>query len=169
MIMVNISIFVTSSMSMLAFRSSPAVQASLQGRDAWYSWPSKDNVIYCDLLFSLNYQAKHFLLQTGWKKGTICPFYVAVSFTSPSQDNRKWAWLLQLQEDDNALFSFFFFFFFLLLPFGVLVKNHTYVCANGVGFALLSSGEEKPSGIVFVLSKVQWFSSLSFTPAPGIT
>lgn len=64
---------------------------------------------------------------------------------------------------------FFSFFFFLLLPFGVLVKNHTYVCANGVGFALLSSGEEKPSGIVFVLSKVQWFSSLSFTPAPGIT
>lgn len=139
--MVNISIFVTSSMSMLAFRSSPAVQASLQGRDAWYSWPSKDNVIYCDLLFCLNYQAKHFLLQTGWKKGTICPFYVAVSFTSPSQDNRKWAWLLQLQEDDNALFSFpFFFFFFSLL--GCLLKI-THTCARMASGSLSSRAEKK--------------------------
>ena len=61
---------------------------------------------------------------------------------------------------------------FLFIPYwgggGGGVKNHTYVSTSGRWVRAPLERGRKPSGIVFVLSKVQRVSSLSFTQASGI-
>lgn len=49
--------------------------------------------------------------------------------------------------------------------YGVCVKNHTYVYVNGGRVCSPLEWRIKPSGNVFVLSKVQRFSSLIHTDA----
>lgn len=76
-----------------------------------------------------------------------------------------------LREDDSALFSLFVLFvcflvLFCFFPFGACVENHTYVSANGVGFALLLSGEENHLGLCLCEAKCNgFFLSLIHTDA----